>query len=1324
MPLFISHYYRLLFVPIGNNIRSYSVATGIPLVTFIGHTSYITGINFHPIYTHQLITTSLDGTIRIWDQDDGTCIKVILINSPITRLASALAPNQIGMNKIYIVTSIFNNSNDDIDDNEEKPEIEDTKSSQKDNKKRTNKKRKVEENETIEPSTTTITSSSTSAPSNSSLSYPLGDEPACLQVRPPFYSLIHTLNINGKRRTVPLSTVLEVDIGTGDITQTILQRKGFVTGLEIRRIIDPSTTVSTSSASTASNSNNNNTSNNYQRINNLHNVAVLITVRHSLYIYRSIATPEKIQPYLTIYKNNRLISTLSIHPIENYVSVGTLNGHIVTYFIPELTYNYIPTNIPSNTDSTAPLIPILGNTNVRRTEVHWHAHTPWATNYVSDGTFLLSGGEESTLVVWQVPPATARGTGGPSKDKRTMTFVPRLGAPIRCISSYSAAGQNSSFGTKGPSILFNETNPVANAEAHGIKDIPPLIYAVTLVDNTVIVLNGLTLKALWRISGLAIAGQAAILPVGLTYFNEKVLLKNNEKLLQNAVEENNSGAILRAQFPISKLFRPTIIPSLYYANSRYLRKGFVVDPRTKCIYMNGFPGRASLQLYDIRKDTCVFEIDVGTRNLISRTDDEPSPPVRVTHAAVAYDGSSLVTVEVTTHGEDNSETNTLKFWSWVPREGRYALSTRIDNVHKTEITTLEYHPTEHYVITGSRDRTFKHWQREVRTVAHASEAGKSLTNDTKDGSNMDIVNESGTSNNAESNNPETTQKLNRKEKRAMARSGTTAPAVAIPTVPLPPEMTVVEEPVYNWTCLSVGFYRDFPVTAGAFSGDGSLLALAYSHIITLWTPMANSLKRTLVSYNTEPITNIYFIGFSEYIVCTTANSLTVWNLLTCTIAWSYQASIVSLTADRVGLSTSNRFAVIIRSTTNNKHYCLLFDVASPTPLQIWDLVSSSYCHAGTGIDEEQNSNNSTSLISNYGITSSSYSITFIPASSLPLTTTNTKSKDNISFNNPNGLFILGPMNEVFTLATINPTNNTKLDNSTLLSTMIPASNTNIDKDIEIISLPLTNNAATEDTVGSNKKSNTNQSGTSLIVTPTVSSSVLRSTAANNALSNNNVTTSNDKSSSSSLLSSSSNIVNNSTVPYTGSLTSMVASFGPTSIVQQPTHVFETLLSSFLAPPVLKIDPKVTSITNNTMETTLTSLTTPTAMSNFTTSSKDNNDWSVELSDFVPLSQSIINSNTNTNNNRLPNKGSKSISSLLPSISSSLVNLFSSGPSSSNSMTKNPTPTKNNNIVIDTEEKLPTSNTTTINAGISEPTTTSSNNSTTLGKRVTRNSIRK
>jgi hypothetical protein len=52
---------------------------------------------------------------------------------------------------------------------------------------------------------------------------------------------------------------------------------------------------------------------------------------------------------------------------------------------------------------------------------------------------------------------------------------------------------------------------------------------------------------------------------------------------------------------------------------------------------------------------------------------------------------------------------------------------------------------------------------------------------------------------------------------------------------------IITSDTHTWRCRAVGFYRDEVPRACAFSGDGSLLAVGYDAIVTLWEPETNTL---------------------------------------------------------------------------------------------------------------------------------------------------------------------------------------------------------------------------------------------------------------------------------------------------------------------------------------------------------------------------------------------------------------------------------------------------------------------------------------------------
>ena len=58
----------------------------------------------------------------------------------------------------------------------------------------------------------------------------------------------------------------------------------------------------------------------------------------------------------------------------------------------------------------------------------------------------------------------------------------------------------------------------------------------------------------------------------------------------------------------------------------------------------------------------------------------------------------------------------------------------------------------------------------------------------------------------------------------------------------------------SWNCTSVGFYRQKPCGDVAFSEDGSVLAVVFKDVITLWDPEYNSMHRDVISLPISQVT--------------------------------------------------------------------------------------------------------------------------------------------------------------------------------------------------------------------------------------------------------------------------------------------------------------------------------------------------------------------------------------------------------------------------------------------------------------------------------------
>jgi NET1-associated nuclear protein 1 (U3 small nucleolar RNA-associated protein 17) len=159
---------------------------------------------------------------------------------------------------------------------------------------------------------------------------------------------------------------------------------------------------------------------------------IAVMSRTLLKIYRLIGRrPHPIETYSL----TRSSTCLAFHPVETIVAVGDNKGQISFYHF-------------SKEESS-------GSSNPLKTVFHWHAHRVTCLAFSQDGSYMISGGEEAVLVIWQL--ATGH-----------KQFLPRLGGTINTLS---------------------------------ISDDQSL-YAMSLADNSVHVISSANLKPTYSIQGV------------------------------------------------------------------------------------------------------------------------------------------------------------------------------------------------------------------------------------------------------------------------------------------------------------------------------------------------------------------------------------------------------------------------------------------------------------------------------------------------------------------------------------------------------------------------------------------------------------------------------------------------------------------------------------------------------------------------------------------------------------------------------------------------------------------------------------------------------
>ncbi|KAG1668638.1 hypothetical protein FOA52_002492 [Chlamydomonas sp. UWO 241] len=107
-----------------------------------------------------------------------------------------------------------------------------------------------------------------------------------------------------------------------------------------------------------------------------------------------------------------------------------------------------------------------------------------------------------------------------------------------------------------------------------------------------------------------------------------------------------------------------------------------------------------------------------------------------------------------------------------------------------------------------------------------------------------------------------------------------------------------------WRVRARGAYRGLPLTAVAFSTDGSVLAVAAGSKVTLWDPVTCGLAAVLSlphehAASGASIWRLAFLPGSRHLVGATNGVLCVWDVASCALAWALDGHTTALAADPV-----------------------------------------------------------------------------------------------------------------------------------------------------------------------------------------------------------------------------------------------------------------------------------------------------------------------------------------------------------------------------------------------------------------------------------------
>ncbi|KAL8290144.1 hypothetical protein RQP46_003083 [Phenoliferia psychrophenolica] len=126
------------------------------------------------------------------------------------------------------------------------------------------------------------------------------------------------------------------------------------------------------------------------------------------------------QGFATQLDSTDTLTCLAFHPTESYFATGNARGQI------RLWYGVLDGIDAAKSKDEVKSLTVTGpaGTTEPKTSTavfHWHAHPVASLAFTPNGAYLLSGGEEAVMVLWQL-------------HSGHREFVPRLGAPIVTLS--------------------------------------------------------------------------------------------------------------------------------------------------------------------------------------------------------------------------------------------------------------------------------------------------------------------------------------------------------------------------------------------------------------------------------------------------------------------------------------------------------------------------------------------------------------------------------------------------------------------------------------------------------------------------------------------------------------------------------------------------------------------------------------------------------------------------------------------------------------------------------------------------------------------------
>jgi NET1-associated nuclear protein 1 (U3 small nucleolar RNA-associated protein 17) len=120
-----------------------------------------------------------------------------------------------------------------------------------------------------------------------------------------------------------------------------------------------------------------------------------------------VANTSSLKDGFTKFVSSDALTCLAFHPTDELFATGDEKGHVRLWYCLN--------------EGQISFDKLYAEKKATTTVFHWHAHPVQSIAFTTNGAYMLSGGEEAVLVIWQL-------------ETGHKEFVPRVGSPIRTIS--------------------------------------------------------------------------------------------------------------------------------------------------------------------------------------------------------------------------------------------------------------------------------------------------------------------------------------------------------------------------------------------------------------------------------------------------------------------------------------------------------------------------------------------------------------------------------------------------------------------------------------------------------------------------------------------------------------------------------------------------------------------------------------------------------------------------------------------------------------------------------------------------------------------------